>query len=479
MPDNPDGLTDSSMDIFRDLLDDTAKGKTQEKEPGEQKAPEAPKAPEMPPTPESPPTGESEQKSQAIYLAELVPPKGQAKTIRVVVCDPDETSRAQIKLHLEPLKDVWLDGESGDLDSLTAQTAKQAAHVAIVALPSRDPEDTLARIRKLRASRQVSQVVVLSDRKDDPDLLRECMRAGASDYLVKPVQAEELAAALENVSELATAAKDVAATRRGLVLSVIGTTGGIGATTLAVNLGVGLSAGLDRKVVLVDMDLVRGDVDHMMDLEPQHSLASVAQNLDRMDFALLTRMLAPYSDRLHVLASPTRQERSEMITEDVLSRILQLLRANFTHTVIDLGRSLERKHWAAMEESDRVLVLTRCDVPALRHAVRFRREWTRRGLDIGKADLVLMNHPCDEPGLDPQKARDTLGADFLCQLPADMKSATRARTEGRPLLDMVPRSKLSREIVNLCETLYPVEEPAGAGRPSGLTGWFSGRGASP
>ena len=455
-PDVPDPFTESTMDIWGVLggQDRTAEA-----------APSAPASRPKPP-------GKEDTEVEIDLGTGGESPAAPPKAIRVVVCDPSESNRAQIKLQLDPQEDVWLDGEADDMDDLAAMTAKQAADVAIVRLPSRNPEDTLTRIHELRTIGQVVQVLVISDR-EDAVLLRACMRAGVSGYLVQPFEADELAAAFKSLAELAPNTRDIAPTRRGKVFAVTGTTGGVGATTLAVNLAVGLSEELDRKVILVDMDLVRGDVDHMLDLKPQNSLATVAQNLDRLDLALLARFLTPYSDRLHVLPAPVRQDRSDMITADMMRRVLQLLRANFSHVVIDLGRVLSERHWATMEACDQVLIVTRRDVPALHHTARIRDEWTRRGMDIAKAGLVLMNHPCDEPSLLSQQASDALATTFVCELAEDLRSATKARSEGKPLVEMFPRSKLTRDIKDLCGLLSPVEQTSGKKKGGILGGWLS------
>ena len=152
------------------------------------------------------------------------------------------------------------------------------------------------------------------------------MRAGAKEFLTQPLKPEDLAAALQRV------ARQKHGSRPGnphgcKVIAVTGATGGVGTTSLAVNLGCALAADKDNSVVLLDLDLALGDADVFLDTIPEYTLSDVAQNIGRLDLTLLKRSLTKHDSGLYLLPRPVQLEDARLITTDELTRVLGLLKA--------------------------------------------------------------------------------------------------------------------------------------------------------
>ena len=127
--------------------------------------------------------------------------------------------------------------------------------------------------------------------------------------------------------------------RSSTVIAVAGATGGVGATSLAVNLGCILAANQENSVALVDIDLCLGDADVFLDTIPDYTLVDVAQNVTRLDFTLLKRSLTKHASGLYLLPRPIQLEDASLITPDDLRRVVGLLKATFSHVIIDLSKS--------------------------------------------------------------------------------------------------------------------------------------------
>ena len=138
------------------------------------------------------------------------------------------------------------------------------------------------------------------------------MRAGAKEFLARPVKIEDLLEALGRIGERRFG-RGESKSRHSMVLAVAGATGGVGATSLAVNLGYALAANEKYSVAVVDLDLCLGDADVLLDTIPDYTLLDVAQNITRLDFALLKRSLTKHSSGLFLLPRPCRWRMSRTL----------------------------------------------------------------------------------------------------------------------------------------------------------------------
>ena len=108
-------------------------------------------------------------------------------------------------------------------------------------------------------------------------------------------------------------------------------------------------------MALVDLDLCLGDADVFLDTIPDYTLVDVAQNVTRLDFALLKRSLTKHSSGLYLLPRPVQLEDVALVTPDDLRRVIGLLKATFTHVILDLSKSYSPLDMVALEEANHVL----------------------------------------------------------------------------------------------------------------------------
>ena len=231
-----------------------------------------------------------------------------------------------------------------------------------------------------------------------------------------------------------------------------GVTGGVGTTSVAVNLGCALAADERNSVALVDLDMCLGDADVFLDTIPDYTLVDVAQNITRLDFTLLKRSLTKHSSGLYLLPRPVRLEDVPLVTPEDLSRVIGLLKATFSHVILDLSKSFNALDMVALEQANHVLLVTQLDLPCLRNVVRLVMSLSEMETVKDKIKILV-----NRVGLDNQislkKAKDTMGREVFWQLPNDYRTMVEVRNNGVPLVEQAPKAAITQSIVALAHAL--------------------------
>ena len=160
-------------------------------------------------------------------------------------------------------------------------------------------------------------------------------------------------------------------TERGpRIITVTGATGGIGCTTLAVNLATTFAAAKEHETILLDLDLIFGAVDAYLDIAPDHTLTHVVQNFERLDLTLLKRSITRHESGLYVLPHPAVMQEAATIDPDTLRKLFGLLEGRVQHVVVDTSKGLQSSDFTAFEMSDVILVVMQLDPTCLRNTAR-------------------------------------------------------------------------------------------------------------
>lgn len=291
-----------------------------------------------------------------------------------------------------------------------------------------EPGDGLAAIRDLHG-RVPGAPIIAASRDGGVELVRAAMQAGACDVLSLPLVTAEIH---KTLLRLTAAATPVAAAPRtsGQVITVYGVRGGLGATTVAVNLGCKLASATGAESAIVDLDVQRGDVAAFVNLVPVHSLASLATAPGDIDDVYLASAITRHSSGVSVLAAPPTLEEAELVSDREVELALRLLRTRFAYTVVDTPRVIGNTVLAAFEDSDRIFVLTDLSVPSVRAARRVFELLTRLEGASERAELLITEIV---PGpLDVKKAVQVIGQQPYAIIPRD-DSAGSAMNDGVPL----------------------------------------------
>ncbi len=374
-----------------------------------------------------------------------------SQVLRIAIVDPDDATRGALKSTLLGLDTIWLEAECSRYAFFSDVITETSAEIGLVNLDS-DPDEGVKLIESLTQSHPDVALLVSSSSTDGSLILRT-MRAGAKEFLTQPMRPEELAAAVHRIARSKFGGQSAGGRSGCKVITLAGATGGVGSTSLAVNLGCALANNPQNSVVLVDLDLAVGDADVFLDTIPEYTLSDVAQNVSRLDFTLLKRSLTKHSSGLYLLPRPVALDDARLISTDDLQRMFGLLKATFTHLIIDTSKSFSKLDMFALEMATDVLMITQLDLPCLRNVVRLMMAFGE--VDGLKEKLrVVVNRVGHGSGqISIKKAQETLGHEVYWQVPNDYRVMVEVRNNGVPLIEQAPKAVITQSIGQLAAGL--------------------------
>lgn len=373
-----------------------------------------------------------------------------ANVLRIAVVDPKDSARDALKSMLLGLDSVWLEAECSRYEFFGDVVGQTNPDIGFVALDS-NPDKALELISSLSRTAPNCAILVTSS-STDGNLILRTMRAGAKEFLTQPVKVEDLSHALQRVSN--QRGGGAGASGRGCkIIAVTGATGGVGNTSLAVNLACSLASNENNSVVLLDLDLCLGDADVFLDTIPEYTLSDVAQNVGRLDLTLLKRSLTKHDTGLYLLPRPVQLEDSRHITVDELNRVLGLLKASFTHIIVDTSKGFSELDLQAIKEADDVLLVTQLDLPCLRNVVRLMMSFKETHQVDEKVKIVVNRAGYDTGQISLRKAQETIGREIYWQVPNDYRVMVEVRNNGVPLVQQSPKAAITQSINQLAAAL--------------------------
>ncbi|MEO0530736.1 MAG: AAA family ATPase [Planctomycetota bacterium] len=386
-----------------------------------------------------------------------------SNVLRIAIVDPDDGARESLKATLMGLDTVWLEAECSRYDFFKDVLGKTTPDVAFVSLDG-DPEKAVHLVEEI-AQEYPDVALLVASSSNDGSLILRTMRAGAKEFLTQPVRPDDLATALQRIARTRFGSEGGGGSSCR-VITVSGCTGGVGSTSLAVNLGCELASNPENSVVVVDLDLPLGDADVYLDTIPEYTLTDVTQNIGRLDFTLLKRSLTKHSSGVYLLPRPVQLEDAKLVTQEDFQRVISLLRATFTHLIIDTSKAFNQLDLLAMDVADDVLMVTQLDLPCLRNVVRLMMSFEQRDQRLREKVKIVVNRVGQGgASISVKKAEATIGQSLFWQLPNDFKTMIEVRNNGVPLVEQAPKASITQSIAQLSRALTGATD--GDGEPAG------------
>jgi pilus assembly protein CpaE len=385
--------------------------------------------------------------------------------LRTAIVERDSVLRKELRAALTGMDLVRLDADCPDCSAFSL--TGELPDVVLVGVDS-DTDRALDLIHRLSRQSPRCGVCAIS-RSNDGQLVLRAIRAGAKEFLTLPVSNRELSTALRSAR-----VRDEAQGSRPhscLTIAVAGAAGGVGSTSLAVNLASILAASLDHSVVLVDLDVALGDADVYLDMNHEYTLADLTQNVARLDSELLRRSMARHKSGVYLLPRPVELSDAGLVTEESLRHVFQLLKTSYSHVVVDLSKAYSPLDMAALESCDVILLVTQLDLPCLRNVVRLLKSFRPVPGMLEKVKLVVNRTMPDSKAIRPKRAEEIVGREFFWQIPNDYRLMVEARNNGVPLVTEAPKAEITHSLTNMARVLVG-DEMLGVkpvGRPSGTT----------
>jgi pilus assembly protein CpaE len=374
---------------------------------------------------------------------------------RVAIVDPSDATREPLRNLLLGVESVWLEAECSRYEFFIDVARQSNPDLVVIALDA-DHAKALQLISQLGLECPGLPILAVSARGDGQSIL-QALRAGAKEFLTQPVVLEELLTALQRLRQNRAGSDGVSLNgvpgRESMTVAIVGSRGGVGCTSIAVNLGCNLAQDPANSVALIDLDLALGDADVALDLIPDYTLADVAMNIDRLDMTFLKRSLCKHATGLSLLPHPVQLEDITLIHEDHLQRVIGLLKASYNCLIFDLSKRFTPTDMTALRLADHVLVVAQLELTSLRNVVRMIHTLTAEDGMNEKIKVVVNRVGCEEGEITLKKAEETLGRPIYWQIPNDYKTMLAARNNGVPLLQHAPRCKVQQSVQGLAQAL--------------------------
>jgi pilus assembly protein CpaE len=373
-----------------------------------------------------------------------------SNVLRLAIVDPNDHTREKLKSMLLGMDIVWLDAECSRYEFFADVVEQSHPDAAMICLDG-GPDRALALMDKLRTSAPDCLIFAVSSSTDGQMILKS-IRSGAREFLPLPIDVEELYSALERALQSKYGSGDSKA-RGCKVIAVAGATGGVGCTSIAVNIGCNLAKKPENSVALVDLDLALGDADVFLDSIPDYSLVDVTENVSRLDFQLLRKSLTKHSSGLYLLPRPVQLQDLDLINPDSLRRVFGLLRASFSHVVIDMSKSFSHVDLTALEMSNEIVLMVQLDLPCLRNMVRLLMSLQQMESIRDKIKVVVNRAGLESGQISLKKAKETIGREVFFQIPNDYRTMVEMRNNGQPLIEQAPKALITQAVMQLTELL--------------------------
>jgi pilus assembly protein CpaE len=359
---------------------------------------------------------------------------------------------------------------AGDREAAIA--SMQDSHFDLIVLPLDQvtPPELLAVERAIR--KDPGTTVIGTSPSADPNLILRAMRAGVHEFLVYPPSPEELAASVERL--MRRNAPDLG---QGELVAVYSSKGGLGTTSIAVNLAQAFAGNRsDARVALADLVVAGGDVRVFLNLKPLYDLSHLVAKGDKVDSELLNSLLTACPGGVWALPTGESPELDELFDSTAIASILNVLRTHFAVTVVDTEHHISERTLTALDAADRVLLVTQLTVPALRSTQRTLTICRRLGYEDTKLCVVVNRYQSDDV-LPIKAAEDLLKAPIFWKLPNDYRLSAAAMTKGVPVGIEDPTSRLAKSYADLAKKLRSGHAVSGSnGQAHG--GWAAQTGKS-
>ncbi len=397
--------------------------------------------------------------------------------LRLATVDPDERSRNSLKSMLLGVDTVWLEAECSRYEFFMDVVQQTQPDIALINVDSNHARGVQLIGEVSRAVPNCAVLVVSNSQEGS--LILQSMRNGAREFLNMPLVLDDFIAALDRI-RISMGGPGDGGGRVGKIITIAGVGGGVGSTALVVNAAASLAQDPGNSPVIIDLDLTLGDADVWLDIIPEYTIRDVADNISRLDYGLLKRSLTRHDCGVYLLPRPVELETGEQIKPDDLRRILALLKATFSHLIIDVSKGFGRLDLSVMEVSDKVLLVTQLDLSCLRNVVRIMQFVEQVPGVKEKVEIIVNRMGLEDSDISLNKALETIGRAVFWQLPNDYATMVGARNNGVPLCQFAPKARLTRSINDMVRQLSAddvqskkQEEPPK--KKGGLFGLFAGR----
>lgn len=367
------------------------------------------------------------------------------------------------------LGESW--GDLGFAEALAFFSQPEADSLDFVALAlDAQDEDNLGLVGEIIAQAKSQGIRVILIAEDvTPASLHQLLRRGADEFVPYPLPENELRSAIDRLDAPAPRAEpghhskaqlQSGSSREGAVIVLHGLAGGVGTTTMAVNLAweLATTGGDDApSVCLLDFDLQFGTIATYLDLPRREAILEMLTDTENMDEEIFAHALQNFEDKMQVFTAPEDMVPLDIVSNDDIERVIAMARSHFDYVIIDMPSTLVQWSETVLQAAHVYFALIELDMRSAQNALRMKRALQSEDLPLQKLRFALNRAPkfTDLSGKSRVKRMaESLGISIDLQLPDGGKQVTQCGDHGRPLALSAAKNPLRKEIAKLAQSLH-------------------------
>lgn len=375
----------------------------------------------------------------------------------------DDATLASLRPLLSRVGYRLLEATSGEQALALVQDQPVDLAIVEIDLPGMDGYQLCRRLRQNELTCAMP-ILLLTHRTHINDKVSG-FEAGADDYLTKPFEPQELSYRIEVLMRRKGRRGDGSTTSgpppRGKILALFGTKGGVGRTTIGVNLAVGLQRRTHGRIVLFDADFFFGDIALHLGLPPQHTILNLISPTEGVAQDIIDQVLIPHVSGVRVLLSPRNPEDVELIAPTHISQLLDYLAAANDCIVVDCQAIYDERTLVILEKADAILLVIRPDVGSVKNMAVFSELAAKLQLSFDQKIHIVLNRAGSKSGIGANEIERIFRRQIEFRIGSAGNTISVSVNRGVPLVIDQPNHPFSLQVMQMADMLIkqlPVTE---------------------
>jgi pilus assembly protein CpaE len=369
-----------------------------------------------------------------------------AQGITAVIIDSNTESLNKTVKYIKNLgEQATVEGATTTFEAGFELVHKKRPMVVIMSVDDGEHDVALDRIKTIFTRfPRVSIFTVCEDRSAETIL--RFMRAGVTEYLLKPLSELDLASALQKLGRLwlvKTPELD-----EGKIITLFSPKGGVGVTTIAINLAVHIHELTSKPTILVELDLNAGDVTTFLNLRAAYTMSDVTANIGKLDRSFLQSVITKHESGIYVLADPQRVEEAVSISAEDVRKVLGILRTMFAYVIIDTEPAFNERTKTAIDMSNILYMVFIMSLPGIRNMQRYLNYLDNTG-NVKEKIRLLVNRRLKKDDIRPEDAEKILDRPISWSIPNDYDTVMACLNKGVTINRFDPKSRLNLSLKDL------------------------------
>ncbi|MFO8006383.1 MAG: hypothetical protein R6V05_01460 [Candidatus Brocadiia bacterium] len=354
-----------------------------------------------------------------------------------------------------------------DLREAPSRVVEEEPSIVVVGVDT--PSDpALKTIESINAGPADVGIIVVS-KEPSQELLVSCMRAGTDEFIEYPVDQGELGKAMQGLLRR----KGIASSGEGTVVGVFSATGGVGVTSVACNVAVGIAQELraENACCVLDMNMQFGSVALALDIrEFTHTLLDAVQEQERLDENLLRSFMSRHPSGLSVLPGPLSVADLEGMDPWGVRSVIRLCRKLYRYTVLDLPHVIDDCSVVGLDEADEIFLICDMVLPSIRNTIRAVETFHELDYKTEKVRLIVNRfYDSDQVSLDEISEHISLPVHWL--VPYSSEPVIASLNSGQPVDESAPDSQVALSLMSLAQHTAGVKPRPRRKKKRGLFSW--------